>query len=261
MFFSLSKILWPLVEPLNLLFILFMAASLLVIFKQTRAGITLLLLASFLFAVIGILPLGYNAVVLLENRYHTPAEMPQNIAGIIVLGGTFDTGLSSARGRPMLNDNAERVLDALMLAKRYPSAMVIFSGGEGKLLPQGHPESQMVRDFISGQDLALLNAVYEEESRSTYENALYTKELVIPQKQEHWILITSAYHMPRAMAVFRSMGWENVTPWVTDYRTAGSPYWLPRSFNVSKNIYMTELALHEYLGFLSYTLAGKISLP
>ena len=256
MFFALSKIVWALVSPLNFLLLL-LAAGLLFFCIWRRAGVFLLCAGAALFVIAGFFPLGQNLLAGLENRYERPA-MPPRVDGIVVLGGAFETALSAARGEPAVNDGAERIIEGLRLARLHPNALLVFSGGEGRLRPAGRSEAEDAKSFLRAAGFDPDNAVYEDESRNTWENAVFTKDMVMPLRGETWILVTSAYHMPRAMAVFASAGW-TVVPWPVDYRTDGRKRFLPERLDADGNFYETDVALHEYAGLLAYRLTGKIA--
>lgn len=186
---------------------------------------------------------------MLENRHARPAAAPERVDGIVVLGGAFDTYISAKRGAATVNDGGERVLEAVALAKKHPMAVPVFSGGEGLLFEDTGPESDDVKAWMDAAGVDPARFVFEDESRNTRENILFTKNLVLPQEGETWLLVTSAYHMPRAMMVARAAGWEFV-PWPVDYRTDGKIRFWPHKFDVAGNFYKTDLALHELLGIL-----------
>ena len=101
---------------------------------------------------------------------------------------------------------------------------------------------------------------FEDESRNTHENIVMTMRLLQPQPDETWVLITSAWHMPRAAAVMHSMGWPGrVLYWPVDYRTGGRLLWWPERFDVTDNMDKAALALHELAGWLTYRLTGRIN--
>lgn len=257
MFFIASKLIWPLLSPLNFLFLLFLAGVLLMpLFR--RAGKVVVGAAVILFLIFGLMPVGPELMAGIENQYSRPAQAPEKVDGIIVLGGALESELIVARDTLVVNNAAERILEGLRLARLYPDAKLVFSGGEGQLHSINHPESVDIRDFIStygGVDAA--RPLYEEKSRNTYENAVFTRALIKPGPGQHWILVTSAFHMPRAVRVFESAGWSGIVPWPVDYRTSGTVSAFPDKLNVAGNFMMLDMALHEYVGMLSYRLSGK----
>lgn len=260
MFFPLSKVIWAVLSPLNLVLILLVAGVIIGRFRR-RTGRLIAGTGLVLLLVAGLTPLGGNLLAGLENRYPRPAKPPEVVSGIIILGGAFDTGLSKARKVAVSNDNMERVLEGVRLAKQYPMAEVVFSGGEGRLLRRAQPEAREAAAWLADTGYEPGRFTFEDKSRNTYENILFTREEINSGPEEVWIVVTSAYHMPRAMAVFHAIGWNNIIAWPTDYRTDGKKRWLPQSFDVAGNVYKMELALHEFAGIAAYWLTGKITSP
>jgi uncharacterized SAM-binding protein YcdF (DUF218 family) len=200
-----------------------------------------------LFAVITVAPLGAWLLAPLEERFPPPDPMPATIAGIIVLGGGQDARLTVDRGRPTVNDAAERMIEAVALMRRYPDAQVVFTGGLG--VP-GMTEADVAREFfvLMGADTGRI--LFEDGARNTYENALATYQLVEPAPASTWLLVTSAVHMPRSMAVFRKAGWP-VVAYPVDYRTAKSwkrAPWLTLAGHLAD----LDSAVHEYVGLVAY---------
>ncbi|MBU0858693.1 MAG: YdcF family protein, partial [Alphaproteobacteria bacterium] len=214
----------------------------------------------FLLLVLGVLPLGHNILVKLEQHIQPPATMPADIGGILVLGGSLDTGVSGARNMPALNGAADRVLAGVTLAQRYPEAVLVFSGGNNNLSGGGAPETLYVHQLLNDIGYDTRSVFFEDESRNTHENIVFTRKLLMPQPEETWILVTSAWHMPRAAAVMHSMGWPGkVLFWPVDYRTDGVARAWPPAFDVADNMDKTALALHEGIGWLTYRLTGRIN--
>lgn len=255
MSYVISKLVWAVVSPLNLVAILLLSGVLAWFFCRKGAK-TLWFLGAAIFIITGITPVGPNMLASLENRYRQKqAELPKEISGIIILGGTFDADLSAARRTIAVNDSMERVMEGLRLARKFPRAITVFSGGEGGLIRQGRPEAREVMHWLerTGYDPARFE--FEDKSRNTWENIKFTQDLMNPGPQEIWIVVTSAYHMPRAMMLFKEAGWPGqVIPWPVDYRTDGKRRWMPPAFDVAGNVYKTDLALHELIGMAAYKL-------
>ncbi len=261
MFFYVSKIVWAVIAPLNFIFLLFVAGTSLLVFR-VKAGRIFILLGVFFFALFGVSPAGPYVLSLLESSYQRPQELPERVDGILVLGGSFETDLSATYGFPVINDGVERLIDAVELARRYPMAIVVFSGGNGSLTGQGTLESTDTEQFLQQIGFPEDNVFYEDRSRNTYENILFSGRLMQPKPYETWIVITSAYHMPRAMAVFETVKWPGrLIPYPTDFHTHGKRGKPTDSFDVLGKVYQTQLALHEYAGVLGYILTGKITSP
>ena len=255
MFFSFSKIFWLLASPLNLVFLLIFGGGVLSLFFN-KVGRALMILGMVLFAVIGFMPLGHNLMVVLERQYERPKEMPDRLAGIIVLGGSFVADVGGARNIPALNENAERVLDGLTLADHYKDALLVFSGGNGRLINNNRSETADVELFLKNLGYPMDRVILEGESRNTYENLKESRKLLLPQPDEKWLLVTSAYHMPRSAGVARMLMWPTMQAWPTDYRTNGKFKWTP-DFDFLGNFYDFHVAMHEILGLIAYKYTGK----
>lgn len=260
MFFVVSKVLWSFLAPLNLILLMVVAGGILFHWGR-RAAIYLWAASALLFICLGLLPVGPLMMANLENKYQRPATLPDAVDGIIVLGGAFETSISHNRQDLALNEGADRVFEAIRLARLYPDAVLVFSGGEGKLRTYNHTEAQDTVYFLESIGFDADRPVYEDRSRNTYENALFTSEMMPEAAGKKWLLVTSAYHMDRAVKVFHTQGWGGIIPWPVDYRTTGREGLWPQRFDVSGNIYKFELAMKEYTGQLAYRLTGKIASP
>lgn len=251
----LPEMLNTLFSPLAIIFI-FTGTGWLLTFFLKRVGCVLLSLGMLLFIALGIFPLGPNMLVYLEKQYANNT-VGEDIDGIVVLGGSFHTYLSEKHDQSIVTGNIERVLEGIRLNRKYPNAFLVFTGGNGitgKTLP---PETDINKRFMNEMGFSENTVIYEDQSTNTYENAVFTKELVQPLAREEWILVTSAYHMPRSMAVFEKAGWE-MQPHPTDYRTDLAYNWMPSLQNIHRNLNMADLALHELGGMIIYKLTGKI---
>ena len=261
MFFPASKIVWMLVSPLNLILLLLLSGAVL-FFLCRKAGIALTGLSIFLMFFIGVTPVGPDLLTALENSYAIPSEPPAEVTGIIILGGTFDADLSAARNSLAVNDSMERVMEGLRLARRFPRAITVFSGGTGRMFEQGRPEAHEIMRWMGSAGYSSDDFLFEEKSRNTWENVAFSRDLLNPGAQDVWIVVTSAYHMPRAMKAFGLLGWPGtIIAWPTDYRTDGKMRWLPDRFDVAGNFYKTDLAIHEFAGIFAYGLRGKTASP
>ena len=257
MTFVLSKLFWSVLTPSVLLLIAAAAGLLLVYQGRSRPGRILLLLGLGAFAAIGLLPAGNFAALRLEDRFAQPSPMPAHVDGVVVLGGAVETALTQSRGLPSLNDAAERMTAAVMLARRYPGARLAFTGGSGSLTPGAVTEADVAVRFWSEMGVPAAQTVFEGLSRNTYENALFLKAIVHPQPGETWLLVTSAYHMPRAMGVFRRVDWD-VVPYPVAYKTGRNwRVWSHPSFG--GHLDLLDNAIHEYAGLLAYWLLGRTS--
>jgi len=256
MFYLVSKIAWFFVTPSNLLTTLTIAGLVLMWLERATVGFRLAAGASAALLVAGLSPLGNALILPLESRFPTATPLPAAVTGIIVLGGTYDSEVTNQRGQMALNESAERIMALGDLARRYPQARVIYSGGGSSFTPDTTPEATLVERTAPALGLDPARIEYERASLNTYENAVFSKELARPRAGETWLLVTSAFHMPRSMGVFRQAGFE-VQPYPVDFRTAG-PNSLLRPFGfVGEGLRRTDIAAKEWIGLVAYYLTGK----
>lgn len=207
----------------------------------------------------GLTPAGNLLVIPLEERFSSVARptAAERVDGIILLGGFEDGWVSSGRGGLGLNEAAERVTEGLRLALRHPEAKVVFTGGVGSLLAHNEDATSPVAEFLEEAGVARERLVLEGRSRNTYENAAFARDLVKPAAGERWYLVTSAYHMPRAMGLFRKAGFE-VIAYPVDYRTRG-PEDATRFFGrIPQGLMRLDVGANEWLGLLAYRVLGRI---
>ncbi len=193
----------------------------------------------------------------LEQRFSIP-DNPDRLApaGILVLGGVVDTGLSTERGSAEVIDGAERLIATAELARRYPDARIVLSGGSnGVFANDEHAESAIARDLLVEFGVSAKRITIEDRSRNTRENAIYSFSTVEPKPREQWLLVTSAFHMPRAMGTFRAAGWSGVVAWPVDYRNGASTDWLGGR-TAAEGLTMTDMAVREWIGLAAYRFAG-----
>ncbi len=253
MFFVVSKILWFFASPLHVLLI---GLGIGLSFPGRRFGRPLALAAAAGLALTAFTPLSSAVMRPLEDRFPRQSQVMPPPKGIIVLGGAVDERIAHDRGQVSLNEAADRMTEAAALARLYPNALLVFSGGSGALLHTSIKEAQVARELWSELGVPENQMVFEDQSRNTFENALFTQKLAHPQKDERWLLITSAYHMPRAMGIFRSLGM-NPVAYPVDYRTYGNAEdWRPPG-DSSLAIRNFETAAREWLGLVAYRLSGK----
>lgn len=257
MFFFLSKILWALVAPVNVLLLLLLAGAALLFTRFARAGRALVIVSALGFVVFGVLPTGAIMLRALEDRFPRPPADMAPPAGIVVLGGGVNELVTHRRGSIELTGSGDRLTEAAILARRFPQAKLVFTGGSAALLGSPHREAHVARQLFLGIGLPQEQLVFEENSRNTYENAVLTRELVKPAPGERWLLVTSASHMPRSVGIFRKAGFE-VTPYPVDYETLGvRRELLAPTTDVLSGLRRTDRALREYIGLVAYRLAGK----
>jgi uncharacterized SAM-binding protein YcdF (DUF218 family) len=256
MTFLISKILGALTSPGTVLLLCCVIGLFLTRGRRpSRIGRGLLVFGVGGFVVALVLPVDQWALMPLEDRFPQVAQPPAHVDGIIVLGGAVVPEMTAERGIPTLNDAAERMTEGVALALRYPNAKLVFTGGQGALIPGAAREADVARALFISLGIPADRLVLERDSRTTYENAVFTKALVNPQPGQTWILVTSAWHMPRSVGIFRAIGWQ-VLPWPVSYKSSHRLLqWLP----VSLGIHLTQLdeASHEWIGLIAYRLMGR----
>jgi len=255
--FYLAKIANFLLEPLYILsFFLLILIFLLLFtnFKKLTLFFAKFLLILFLF--FGYTPLSNFLLNKLED-FIKPSKYPvQQLKGVVVLGGSFNSGLQSKeRNEVLLNSSAERLTKVLEIYNKNPKILILFSGFSGELKPQGWSESDMAKKFFLEQGVRSENLIFENKSRNTFENINYSKDIIKNYKGT-WGLITSASHMPRSYFGFKRQGLI-LEPIIVDYKTGTSPiFWI--SFNIGSGLSNWSTLLHEVVGISYYKITGKI---
>jgi len=255
MFFYLSKVLWFFADPGNILFFGIFVSCLSVWMKWYRFAKFLTTTMTVCVLAVTLFPTGKIVINHLENRFPNVTSLPQNIDGIIVIGGVVNQFMTKSRGQIAINGAVERMTEFARLSKLYPKAKLVLSGGSGILGNQTLKEADFVDPLLLSLNINPNSVLFERESRNTAENASFTKKLVNPTPKQRWLIITSAFHMPRTIAVFRKQEW-NVLAYPVDYLT-DPKIELGVGFNFMQNLNMFSLALHECLGLTFYWLTGR----
>lgn len=258
MFFLLSKILGFFVHPSNTIAMICVAGLVLVLTRWWRAGRALLVAGVVLLLIAGYSPLANVLLLSLSERFPPWSESGLAPDGIIVLGGAINSEVSAARGVLELDASAERVLAALDLARRYPQARIVYTGGSGNLIQRSAAEAPLAGELLKRFGVGADRVVLEDKSRTTTENAAYTRALVSPKPGELWLLVTSSFHMPRSMVAFRAAGFD-VVAYPVDWRTRGPEDWRLPFATLAAGLARTDVAVHEWAGLLAYRLGGKTS--
>ncbi len=255
--FYIAKVANYLLEPLYILsFFLLILIFLLLFtnFKKLTIFFTKFLLILFLF--FGYTPLSNFLLNKLED-FIKPSKYPvQQLTGIIIFGGTFNLELESKeRNEVLLNSTAERLTKALEIYKKNPKILILFSGVSNKIRPTGWSEIDMAKKFFLEQGVRSENLIFENKSRNTFENIIYSKD-IIKNNKGAWGLITSASHMPRSYFAFKKQGLV-LEPINVDYRTGTSPiFWI--NFDIKKGLENWRLLFREIVGVSYYKITDKI---
>jgi uncharacterized SAM-binding protein YcdF (DUF218 family) len=255
MFFTLSKAVGFFAVPSNILISIGLIGLVLLCTRFRRIASWLIVTSLVLIAFVGFSPLGRILILPLEDRF-PPWDASRGAPdGIVVLGGAISPAISKARGVVALNDAAERITVAVELARRYPDTRIIFSGGTASLFG-GALEAPFAVTEFAALGIARDRITAEEQSRNTIENAVFSRLIAQPKPGERWLLVTSAFHMPRSIAAFRAAGFP-VEACPADWRTRG-PNDARRPFtSFTEGLVMTDIAVHEWIGLLAYRFSGK----
>lgn len=257
MFFVLSKVIWFLLAPSNLLALLIALGLLLAaLTRLRRSGLVLAGIACAGLFVFGMTPLSSLFLRTLEARFPIAEPLTGAIDGIVILGGSQDPDASIALGQPVLNESAERLVVGRALARRFPDARILIAGGSGALRGSDTSEARAGALMLESLGLDPARILIEERSRNTHENAVFSRDMVQPQPGETWLLVTSAFHMPRSVGVFREAGFA-VVPYPVDFRTMGHEGSLRGFSTISDGLRRLDVAMHEYVGLVAYRLTGR----
>jgi uncharacterized SAM-binding protein YcdF (DUF218 family) len=256
MFFVLSKVFWLLVQPISLVFLLTLGAIVLVLLHRRRLALAALSIVAALVGLFAFTSLGYMLIQPLENRFSVPQAMPDTVRAIVMLGGATKARPSTVRQTVALNDAGERLTTTLWLAERYPMARIVLSGGGGRLSGDTESEAETARRFFLAMGIEESRLVLEGESRNTIENAQFTREL-LAEETGQVVLVTSAFHMPRSVGLFRAQG-VDVVPWPTDYRSTGNQGLAFDVADPNSNFDTAATAIREWVGLVVYRVTGQI---
>ena len=254
----ISKVFWRLASPdVSLLLVLSVGVCLLY-FGREKLGLRLVAFTTTIIILFSLLPISSMLLIPLENRFPIPEPLSEDINGVIVLGGAESPKLTQVRGQASLGDSAERLTTFVSLARRFSDAKFVYAGGQGAIGAQEYKAAFTARLFFEQMGLDPDRVIFDSQSRNTMENAQNIFKLVKPQKGEKWVLITSAWHMPRSVGIFRKLGWE-VIPYPVDFKTTGK---LELTLRVPPRLSSTSAvsnAIYEWIGLAYYRLLGRTS--
>jgi uncharacterized SAM-binding protein YcdF (DUF218 family) len=257
LFFALSKTVGYLLLPSNFLIGLGLLGALLLLTRFARAGRRLMAISLVLLAICAFSPLANFLLYPLEQRFPKWDSSRGDPDGIIVLGGPLDADMSAAHGVPVIAGAADRLISAAALAQRYPNARIIYTGGSPNLLHNDAKEADYATALFQGLGIAKSRLTMERQARNTKENAEFSRDIAKPKRGERWLLVTSAYHMPRSVGLFRQAGFA-VEAYPVDWKV-GTREDLLRYFIVANNgLELVDIGVREWLGLIAYRLAGSI---
>ncbi|HEV7437528.1 MAG TPA: YdcF family protein [Pseudorhizobium sp.] len=255
--FLMSKLFWLVAQPLSLAFLFAALAAVLAFLGWRRSGGAAAVLGALVLFVTLYTTAGGVALQVLEERFPRPQAEPQDVSCMIVLGGALENEVTTSRGGVEMNQAGDRYLEALRLALRHPNARILISGGDGSISGAYEGEAAASERLFSAFGLPQERLVKENTSRTTYENALQTKDLLAREGLSNCLLVTSAFHMPRSMGLFRKAEIP-VIPWPVDYRTSGALRLNLDFTQPTSNAQLTSTAVREWIGLVAYSFTGRI---
>lgn len=254
--FVVSKLIWILGQPLSLAFFLGALGVLAALLRGRRFGLACSGLSALILFVALFTSAGAVLTQGLEERFPRGAADPADLKCMIVLGGGFATEVTTARGGYDLNAAGDRFLEALRLAEKYPQARILVSGGDGTITGDQEGDAVIAARMFAAFGIDAARLIEDRTSRTTYENAVNTKPLLASNGLSDCLLITSGFHMPRSMGIFRKLAIP-VVPWPVDYRTSGKDSLHLDATQPSLNAELLGIAVREWIGLAGYYLAGR----
>lgn len=255
MFYIISKVFWALVQPISLSFLLVVIGLALVMAGRRRLGVVLGLAGALVLGVASFTNIGAVLIAPLEARFERPAVLPEQVDTIVLLGGATSARISTARQVTETSEAGDRLIETLWLAQRYPAARIVLTGGVAGLMPGAETEAATMQRLLMGFGIAPERLVLEGDARNTDENAEYTKALLGPEPGVV-LLVTSAFHMPRSVGLFRKVG-VDVVAWPTDYRSTGEEGFGIDIVEPTANLQTAATATKEWIGLAVYHWTGK----
>lgn len=254
--FILSKIGWMVLTPSHFLVLL-----LLISFFQSRllARVFLQGLVALILLFCTVFPVGDWALLPLEQCFVDRLPFAGTPSGYVVLGGAVDARISSARSNVTFTNASDRVIQMAKILNTHPEIPVIYSGGSGSLFNQSFDEANAVKTFLIEAGIKTDGFLSEGASRNTYENAINSVKMMGKTPGQNWIVLTSAYHLPRALALFEKAGAADQIhffPMAVDFKTIGT-FKFGVDFDLVGSLSKIDIAAKEYLGLYLNKILGK----
>ncbi len=253
----LSKTLGIMLLPANFLIGAGVFGAMLNATRFASVGRKLMVGSLVLLAIGAFSPVGYILLYPLEQRFPPWDSTLGPPDGIVVLGGSIDPDLSVAHRTQVVRSAPDRIIAAAALARRYPNARIVFSGGSSNLISNDAREADYAGAIFESLGVAKTRLIIDRRSRNTFENAEFSKALAAPKPGERWLLVTSAFHMPRSVGLFRKAGFA-VEPCPVDWRVGGRDDLFTFSNLAVDGLGRTDLAVREWIGLVAYRATGKI---
>ena len=251
-----SRILGIIFTPSDFLLLLLVLGVVLQWTRWRNSGKWLVILVTLSLLLVCVFPVDGWLGAPLENRFPRPPT-PAHVDGAIILGGGESGAIFVARGVPGYNPAEGRLVAGAELARRYPDARIIYSGGWAPFEQSALPEARVARGIFGQMGIPASRLILENRSRNTWENFVYSKAIAQPRPGETWLLVTSATHMPRAMGIAAKLHWQ-MLPWPSDYLTTGKAKGIDWNSTIASRLDKIDTAAHEWAGLAAYWLMGRL---
>ena len=255
--YFISKFIWVIFAPLNFLVILLVIGFLFNLIGKKIFSKIIYIFSLLFFILVGIFPTGNLLLFKLEQYYQPPSIIPNYIDGVLILGGPSSAKLTIDYNQVSFNEAGERLIESIKIIKNNNPKKIIFSGGSIKQT-FNNSHAYVANKFYSEMGIDISQITFEFKSRNTYENILFSKKIAQPKKDEIWLIITSSFHMRRAMNISKKLEWKFIA-YPVDFRTGKELISLKPNFNLLENFNSFNLASHEIVGLISYFILGRSS--
>ena len=260
-FIFLSKLLPLFIYPLGFACLLLLIA-LWLCFRRSRWVFIPVLFAFIILVTTSNVRVSNHLIASLERQYLPYENMP-NAEAIVVLGGATRND-EPPRIMPDMNDRGDRLLYAAKLYKDRVAPLLILSGGRIKWFKGNFSEAESMATILEIMGVPRDAMILESRALNTYENAVYTKEILERKNIKKILLLTSAAHMPRSMSIFEQQGL-NPIPAPADFMVSDRNL-IEHTFSTESrilslipdtgNLDKSNQAIKEYIGTIIYRLRG-----
>ena len=256
MYFLFSKTLWLIFAPSSFLILSLCLALVLALLGKRRSAYMIGGFAIVCLATLAFSPAAESLASQLEDRFPPALDVERPVKGAIILGGGLNLASSEMKGQLVLGAAGDRLVAMADLARRYPEAVIVFTGGSGYLAGSSMSEADLIEQHLSRLGIVKGRILFERVSRNTFENAVMTKAIVNPAHSERWLLVTSALHMPRAMGLFRAAGFD-LEAYPVDWRTAQGFTGMMSDEPASSRLRLFDSTIREIIGLITARLTGQ----
>lgn len=256
MSFYFPKFIWLFINPYSIFIFLLLFCLFLYLLKLKKLFKFFFISSVIIILILSSLPLGKFLINILEKEYYFYLNQGKQIDGILILAGATKPTLFKNFNQINVNENAERIIESIIMIRKNPQARTIFSGGSKKIDMDIYSHSEAAKFFFEKMDLNTNKIIFENSSKNTYENILFSFDIAKPKNNENWIVITSAFHMKRSLLIAEKIGW-NLNPYPVDFKTTKKLNFYP-NLEFFNNLKFLQIATREWLSLLSYYFQGRI---